>query len=76
MLPKILAAVAIAAVTAAAFSSPADAARRARHYYHPHYYASSQGASLDGRVTGRPRTCWSDTYVRDNRGVPVGPYCH
>jgi hypothetical protein len=32
--------------------------------------------SLDGRTTGRSRTCWNDTFVYDGRGVPVGPYCH
>jgi hypothetical protein len=32
--------------------------------------------SLDGRNTGRARTCWHDTFVYDRRGVPTGPYCH
>jgi hypothetical protein len=77
MLPKILAAVAVAAVTATALASPADAAKR-RHYGHyRHYgYYPSVPPSLDGRVTGRPRSCYSDTFIYDNRGVPIGPYCH
>jgi hypothetical protein len=32
--------------------------------------------SLDGRITGRARTCWHETFVYDGKGVPVGPYCH
>jgi hypothetical protein len=80
MLPKILAAVAVAAITATALVSPADAAKR-RHYGHyRHYgyygYYGSSPPSLDGVVTGRPRTCGFATYQYDNRGVPVGPYCH
>jgi hypothetical protein len=32
--------------------------------------------SLDGRVTGQPRTCGYDYFVYDAKGVPTGPYCH
>jgi len=32
--------------------------------------------SLDGRVTGRARTCGYDYFIYDTRGVPMGPYCH
>lgn len=32
--------------------------------------------SLDGRNTGRPRTCGYSTFQYDTRGVPYGPYCH
>jgi hypothetical protein len=70
MLHKIFAAVAAVAVMASAIAvSPADAARKERQY-------RSQTTSLDGRNTGRPRTCGHDTYVYDSRGVPMGPYCH
>jgi hypothetical protein len=37
---------------------------------------SAQPLSLDGRNTGRSRTCGSETFQYDNRGVPYGPYCH
>jgi hypothetical protein len=32
--------------------------------------------SLDGRITGRTRTCWFETLQYDGLGVPYGPYCH
>jgi hypothetical protein len=32
--------------------------------------------SLDGRNTGRARTCGYDTFIYDELGVPTGPYCH
>ena len=32
--------------------------------------------SLDGRVTGRSRTCGFATFQYDGLGVPYGPYCH
>ena len=35
-----------------------------------------QTPSLDGRITGRPRTCGYDTFQYDGLGVPYGPYCH
>ena len=37
---------------------------------------SAQPLSLDGRNTGRSRTCGFETFQYDNRGVPYGPYCH
>jgi hypothetical protein len=36
----------------------------------------AQPRSLDGRTTGRSRTCGYQTFQYDNRGVPYGPYCH
>jgi hypothetical protein len=70
MLHKIFAAMAAAAiVTTTVAVSPADAARKERQY-------RSNTTSLDGRNTGRPRTCGHDSYVYDSRGVPMGPYCH
>jgi hypothetical protein len=60
-----------ATIMATAFSAlPADAAKK--RYSVP----ATTGQSLDGRVTGYPRTCWHDYYVYDTRGIPVGPYCH
>ena len=56
--------------------SAADAAsRKERRYADPPRYAE-QSPSLDGRVTGRPRTCGFDTFLYDSRGGTVGPYCH
>jgi len=48
----------------------------------PAYAKSKKGQqevaqpSLDGRVTGQPRTCGFDYFVYDVKGVPTGPYCH
>jgi hypothetical protein len=65
------------AVIATALSVPAaDAAsRKDRPYANPSRYAD-QSPSLDGRVTGRPRTCGYDMFQYDSRGGTVGPYCH
>jgi hypothetical protein len=54
---------------------PADAAKKKK----PKYRAPDTGEtslSLDGRNTGRPRTCWSETFIYDEYGTPTGPYCH
>ena len=37
---------------------------------------AQQVPSLDGRITGRPRTCGFATFQYDGWGVPYGPYCH
>jgi tetrahydromethanopterin S-methyltransferase subunit E len=67
----------IAVVTVSAFAvSSADAAGRRDRQYYGYWYGQSSSASLDGRVTGRARTCGHNTFVYDNRGVPTGPYCH
>jgi len=71
MLHKNLAAVAAAAVLVSALSAlPADAKKQKQYQYR------SDTPSLDGRVTGRPRTCGYDMFLYDVRGVPMGPYCH
>ncbi len=49
---------------------PADARRKKAKPYR------AQSSSLDGRVTGQPRTCGYDHFIYDWHGVPVGPYCH
>jgi hypothetical protein len=40
------------------------------------YQIQRQTPSLDGRITGRTRTCWFETLQYDGFGVPYGPYCH
>jgi hypothetical protein len=35
---------------------------------------AQQTPSLDGRITGRPRTCGFATFQYDGWGVPYGPY--
>ena len=69
MLRKIFCLIAAATVLAAFFASPADAARRHRQYYYATPYAYD-------RAIGRPHTCGFPAYQYDNRGVPMGPYCH
>src|SRR6478672_5352719 len=39
------------------------------------YQLQTQTLSLDGRITGRTRTCWFETLQYDGLGVPYGPYC-
>jgi hypothetical protein len=64
---------AAAAIVATAFCVvPADARAKKQRQYR----VQTNSASLDGRVTGRARTCWHETFVYDSRGVPMGPYCH
>jgi hypothetical protein len=76
-----LAAAAVALSAFAVSSADARTYKRERQYYYDYgqqnYFAQpSSSPSLDGRVTGRARTCGSSTFVYDNRGVPTGPYCH
>jgi hypothetical protein len=69
---KNLVAVATAAIMVTAFSVlPADARAKKEKRYR-----ADTSTSLDGRTTGRARTCWHETFVYDSRGVPMGPYCH
>jgi hypothetical protein len=35
----------------------------------------AQSRSLDGRVTGQPRTCGFEQFQYNGR-TPTGPYCH
>jgi hypothetical protein len=73
---KTLAAAIAAAVAMAAVMLPADARtkKQKRSAWKPQQ--AQQAPSLDGRVTGRTRTCWFDTLQYDGLGVPYGPYCH
>jgi hypothetical protein len=65
-----------AIVTTVCLVSPADAAGRKDRRYTDAPRHTDQSSSLDGRVTGRPRTCGYDTFLYDARGGTVGPYCH
>jgi hypothetical protein len=64
--------VGIFAVTAAAlFSLSADAAPKEKKQR-----SGADAPSLDGRITGQPRTCGSDTFRYSSSGTTTGPYCH
>jgi hypothetical protein len=87
MFMKALAAVVVTAIVAVALSvTAADAAKKKRYQYRadmPYQHRapardrySSDPPSLDGRVTGYPRTCGFDTFLRDASRTPIGPYCH
>jgi hypothetical protein len=76
---KIAALLSMIVLIVAVAAPPADAAKKKKRYrsqtpsseqYRP------QPPSLDGRVTGQPRTCGSDSLRYDSTGAPVGPYCH
>ena len=73
MLRTIIGVLAAAIMATAFWTLPADAAKKAKKRYPAQ---ATTGQSLDGRVTGYPRTCGFDYYVYDVRGIPVGPYCH
>lgn len=65
--------VAVTTLTVTAFAVlPADARAKKKIKYR----ADTATLSLDGRHTGRARTCGFDTFLYDGYGVPVGPYCH
>jgi hypothetical protein len=69
---RTVAALAATAITATALSaSPADARAKKSQYR-----VEQQTPSLDGRITGRPRTCGYEMFQYDFDGVPYGPYCH
>jgi len=81
MIRNVFVAFAVAAITASTVTVPSADARtykKERQYYYgqPYFNAQASSGSLDGRVTGRARTCGYNTFVYDNRGVPTGPYCH
>jgi hypothetical protein len=80
MIRNAFVALAVAATTASTFAVPSADARtykkERQYYYGQCFNAQPSSASLDGRVTGRARTCGHETFVYDNRGVPTGPYCH
>jgi hypothetical protein len=73
MVHKGLVAITVAAIMVTAFCAlPADARAKKKTKHH----ADTTTLSLDGRNTGRARTCGFDTFLYDGYGVPVGPYCH
>ena len=67
-----------AVIVASLFMLPADARPRKQKRPDPQrqYELQTQTRSLDGRITGRTRTCWFETLQYDGLGVPYGPYCH
>ena len=71
---KNLSVVVVAALIAATFAGPADA--RVKKKKRSSVVQTQQVPSLDGRITGRPRTCGFATFQYDGWGVPYGPYCH
>ena len=76
---KNLAAVVAATIVAGLLAvSPADARPKKQKRPDPQrrYEVQTQTPSLDGRITGRTRTCWFETLQYDGLGVPYGPYCH
>jgi hypothetical protein len=75
---KNLAAVVAVAVAATLLTLPADARPKKpkRPDAQRQYQIQGQTPSLDGRITGRTRTCWFETLQYDGFGVPYGPYCH
>jgi len=74
MLQKNFAVVA-AAIVMAISALPAEAARKQKQSQTQARYQSAS-PSLDGRVTGRERTCGFDTFMYDGKGATIGPYCH
>jgi hypothetical protein len=76
MLRKALAAIAAATIMVTAFAVPPADAKRGKKGKGYRQETTTVAPSLDGRVTGRARTCWHDTFLYDVRGVPYGPYCH
>jgi hypothetical protein len=76
MLRTGLVAVAAAAIMVTAFSVPANARAKKEKQYPENTPYRVTTPSLDGRITGRPRTCGYNTFMYDELGVPTGPYCH
>jgi hypothetical protein len=76
MLCKALATIAAAAIMVAAFAVPPADAKKGKKGNGDRQEAMMVAPSLDGRITGRARTCGHDTFVYDVRGIPRGPYCH
>jgi hypothetical protein len=80
---------AVAIITTSYLVAPAGARVKKEHRHDEDRYAAQQGwggkeqgsaqpqpRSLDGRNTGRTRTCGSEVLQYDGFGVPYGPYCH
>jgi hypothetical protein len=83
----IRASVCVAIIATSYLVLPAEARRKNDYRYDEDRYSaqpgwagkqqrSAQPLSLDGRNTGRTRTCGSDVLQYDGYGVPFGPYCH
>jgi hypothetical protein len=84
------AALAIAATTLAATAADAQNRKSKRYYGDSYQYGRNadnwqqsnqvhgrrDSSSYDGYRTGQPRTCGSDFFRYDDRGVPMGPYCN
>jgi hypothetical protein len=66
----------LAGILAVVLAVPVGAAPRERRAAEPPARRSSEPPSLDGRVTGQPRTCGFDTFVYSSSGGTMGPYCH
>jgi len=83
-----IAVVAFAATTADAKSRKSYRSYYGGDSYQPNWNAYGYGwnqsrvhgrrdpSSYDGIKTGNPRTCGSDFFRYDDRGVPMGPYCN
>jgi hypothetical protein len=76
MLRKALAAIAAAAIIVSTFAVPPADAKKGKKGKGERQERTTVAPSLDGRITGRARTCWHDTFLYDGRGIPYGPYCH
>lgn len=83
------AALAVAATALAATAADAQTRKSKRYYGGDTYYQQNNygwnqprvhgrrdPSSYDGVRTGQPRTCGSDFFRYDDRGVPMGPYCN
>jgi hypothetical protein len=83
------AALAVAATALAATTADAQNRKSKRYYGDNYQYGSNynnwqpnqvhgrrDSSSYDGYRTGQPRTCGSDFFRYDDRGVPMGPYCN
>ena len=76
MLRKALATIAAATIMVTACAVPPADAKKGKKGKRDRQETMTVAPSLDGRITGRARTCWHDTFVYDVRGIPRGPYCH
>jgi hypothetical protein len=86
------AALAVAAIAFTATAADAQSRKSYRQYYGgdsyqpnwntygwnqaPRVHGRRDPSSYDGYRTGNPRTCGSDFFRYDERGVPYGPYCN
>ena len=64
-----------AVIVASLFMLPADARPRKQKRPDPkrQYELQTQTPSLDGRITGRTRTCWFETLQTTGWGFPTDP---